>query len=126
MRAFSALILAATAAFAAPLRPDEPIIPGTSYGAEVPTYDNAQWIVPSKSYSNGPYKQAIFLSFDGLHQFDVLELIAKYPNSTFNKILKNSVVYSNAKASSPSDSFPATTALYTGSSPRNSGKFSPK
>lgn len=71
--------------------------------------------------SSGPYKAVIFLSFDGLHQFDVVDYIAEYPKSTLASIVKNSVVYSNARASSPSDSFPATTALFTGASPRDSG-----
>ena len=82
-----------------------------------------QWLPPTFSYSNGPYKQAIFLSFDGMHQFDLVRYIATYPNSTWAKIVQNAVVYSNARASSPSDSLPGTTALFSGTSPRNSGIF---
>jgi hypothetical protein len=82
-----------------------------------------QWLPPTGSYSNGPYRQAIFLSFDGMHQFDLVRYIATYPNSTWAKIIQNAVVYSNARASSPSDSLPGTTALFSGTSPRNSGIF---
>ena len=109
--------------------PLEPILPGTSYGMEAPVIPNSNlanpsvWTPVSSSYAHGPYKQAVFLSFDGLHQFDVLNLIAKYPNSTLAKMMGNSVMYSNARASSPSDSFPATAALFTGASPRNTGLY---
>lgn len=82
-----------------------------------------QWLPPTMSYSNGPYKQAIFLSFDGMHQFDLVRYIATHPNSTWAKIVKNAIVYSNARASSPSDSLPGTTALFSGTSPRHSGIF---
>jgi hypothetical protein len=91
------------------------------FGAAFPPPEPGGWLPASTSYSNGPYKQAIFLSFDGLHQFDVVDYIAKYPNSTWASIVKNAVVYSNARASSPSDSVPATVALFAGASPRNSG-----
>jgi hypothetical protein len=75
------------------------------------------------SYSNGPYKQAIYLSTDGMHQFDLVRYISTHPNSTWAKIIGNAVVYSNANASSPSDSLPATTALCSGESLRNLGIF---
>lgn len=61
------------------------------------------------------------MSFDGLHQFDLLDYTVKDPNSTWASMLKNSVAYPNARASSPSDSFPGTTALFTGAYLRDSG-----
>jgi hypothetical protein len=82
-----------------------------------------QWLPPTTSYSNGPYKQAIFLSFDGMHQFDLVRYIATHPDSNWAKIVKNAIVYSNARANSPSDSLPGTAALFSGTSPRNSGIF---
>lgn len=115
---FAALLCTA---FSAAL--DEPSTPGQSYGQEAFTNPNAIWTPVSHSYSNGPYKQAVFISLDGLHQFDLLRLIAMYPNSTIASIMSNSVMYMNARAASPSDSFPATAALFTGASPRNSGIF---
>ncbi len=82
-----------------------------------------QWLPPTSSYTNGQYKQAIYLSFDGMHQFDLVRYISTHPESTWAKIVKNAVVYNNARASSPSDSLPATAALFSGTSPRNSGIF---
>jgi hypothetical protein len=113
------LLLAALAAsvHSAPVK--QPVI----FGGSNPPPEPGGWLPASTSYSNGPYKQALFLSFDGLHQFDVVDYIAQFPNSTWASIVKNAVVYSNARASSPSDSLPATAALFAGASPRNSGIF---
>ncbi len=119
-KTISLLAFAAVVAQAAPAV-DRPTIQNITYGGATPPPTDGLWTPISKSYSNGQYKQAIFLSFDGLHQFDLVDYVAKYPNSTWASILKNSVAYSNARASSPSDSFPATTALFTGASPRDSG-----
>ena len=93
------------------------------FGGSNPPPELGGWLPASTSYANGPYKQAIFLSFDGLHQFDVVDYIAKFPNSTWASIVKNAVVYSNARANAPSDSFPGTAALCSGASSRNSGIF---
>jgi len=72
-----------------------------TYGGSSPSPQQAQWLPLSHSYSSGPYKQAIYRSFDGLHQFDLTNYIAKYPNSTWDTIINTAVVYSNARASSP-------------------------
>jgi hypothetical protein len=98
---------------------EQPVI----FGGSNPPPEPGGWLPVSTSYSNGPYKQALFLSFDGLHQFDVVDYIAKFPNSTWASIVKNAVVYSNARAGSPSDSLPGTSALFSGASSRNSGIF---
>lgn len=109
------LLLAALAscAYSAPVE--------TIFGGSAPPPEQGGWLPASTSYSSGPYKQALFLSFDGMHQFDLVDYIAKYPNSTWASIMKNAVVYSNARSSSPSDSLPATAALFSGATPRNSG-----
>jgi hypothetical protein len=119
---FSLLLsTAATAALAAPIV-DIPEVFGTTCGQYDKANPSTQWIPVTGDYSNGPHKQVVTLSFDGLHQFDLIDYVAKYPNSTWATIiLKNGIAYANARASSPSDSFPATTALFAGASPRNSG-----
>jgi hypothetical protein len=95
----------------------------TTFGGLAPVIPQGQWLPPTGSYSKGPYKQAILLSFDGMHQFDLVRYIAAKPDSAFAKIVKNAVVYSNARTSSPSDSLPGATAFFSGTSPRNSGIF---
>ena len=93
------------------------------FGGSNPPPQQGGWPPPSATNVNGTYQRAIFLSFDGMHQFDLVNYISKYPNSTFAALIKHSVVYSNARASSPSDSLPATAALFSGASSRNSGIF---
>ena len=72
-------------------------------------------------YAQGPYTRVLFISFDGMHQNDFVRFVQLYPNSTFATLLDTAIAYSQAKASSPSDSFPATTAIFTGAQPRLSG-----
>lgn len=107
------------AALALNAHASQPII----FGGSTPPPQQGGWLPPSAAYSNGTYKRAIFLSFDGMHQFDLVNYISTYPNSTFAALVKQSVVYSNARTSEPSDSLPATAALFSGASPRNSGIF---
>lgn len=75
----------------------------------------------TSSYNGGDYKQAIYISFDGMHQFDLERIVSLYPNSTFANLVKHGIVYSNARASAPSDSMPATSTLFTGAAPRTHG-----
>ncbi|KAK0851158.1 hypothetical protein LTR03_004225 [Friedmanniomyces endolithicus] len=117
----NSLLLAGAAALVA-AQVDIPEIPGITYGGYSYVNPSGQWIPPTTAYSKGEYKQVVMLSFDGMHQFDLMDYVAKYPNSTWATIiLKNGIMYENARASEPSDSFPATTALFCGASPRVSG-----
>jgi hypothetical protein len=43
------------------------------------------------------------------------------PQSNMAQLLRNAVLYNNARCSMPSDSFPGTAALYTGALPRTHG-----
>ena len=95
--------------------------PGFVYGLSSFVTPQGIWPPVTSSYAHGPYKQVIFLSFDGMHQFDLIRQIANYPSSAFATIVKNAVVYSNAQTSSPSDSLPATASLFTGAAPRSNG-----
>ncbi|KAJ6102005.1 hypothetical protein N7486_004432 [Penicillium sp. IBT 16267x] len=111
------LALAMTAVAYPSLTPQGPI------GGATPEPLDGQWTPPSHVYSNGPYKQVVYLSFDGMHQSDLVKYIEMYPNSTFASVVDSSVVFNNAKASKPSDSFPATIAPFTGASARVSGVY---
>ncbi|RHZ59214.1 hypothetical protein CDV55_103702 [Aspergillus turcosus] len=111
------LALAMTAMAYPSAKPQGPI------GGATPEPLDGQWTPPSHVYSNGPYKQVVYLSFDGMHQTDLVEYIEMFPNSTFASVVKNSIVFNNAKASKPSDSFPATIAPFTGASARVSGVY---
>ena len=94
-----------------------------TFGGLEPVIPIGQWIPVTDSYSKGPYDAAIYLSFDGMHQFDLTRYIATHPDGNFAKIINNAVVYSNARANAPSDSLPATAALFSGASSRNTGIY---
>lgn len=81
------------------------------------------WSPPTSDYSNGTYKHVVFLSFDGMHQFDLDRIISGNAASNFSRIAKNAIEYCNARTSSPSDSLPATASLFTGAAPRSHGVF---
>lgn len=69
------------------------------------------------------YKHVVVLSFDGMHQSDLVYYVKTFPQSAFASILTSSIEFTNAKASSPSDSFPATAAIFTGASSRTHGLY---
>ena len=54
-------------------------------------------------------------------QVDLATYVSANPSSNFASLLKNSVHYTNARCSMPSDSFPGTMALFTGALPRTHG-----
>jgi len=83
---------------------------------------------------NGPYQHVVILSIDGFHQVhppfrfrssswqgDLSAYIKLRPKSALANLSQNAVLYSNVETSKPSDSFPGSTALYTGATPRTSG-----
>ena len=92
-----------------------------------------------QTYANGKYKYAVFLSNDGMvshtvlerevglyfdirqHQFDYINYVNQFPKSTFATLAKSGVMFSSAKASNPSDSYPGTAAFVAGCSPRTHG-----
>jgi hypothetical protein len=82
------------------------------------------WTIPSHAYARGQFKQVVYLSFDGMHQSDLWKYIEMYPNSTWAKmVLPNGIAFNNVSGSTPSDSFPATTAIFTGGSPVLTGIY---
>ncbi|RDW68157.1 hypothetical protein BP6252_09553 [Coleophoma cylindrospora] len=92
-------------------------------GGETPASFKGLWTVPSHEYSHGQFKQVVYISLDGMHQTDLTTYLSLYPNSTWAGLMKNSVVFSNNSGSTPSDSFPATTAVFTGGTPRLTGIY---
>lgn len=96
---------------------------GFTYGQSYFTTPQGVYPPPSDIYMTGEYKQVIYLSFDGMHQFDFTRYIDLYPNSTFATLAKNAIVYSNARSSAPSDSMPATASIFTGATPSTHGVY---
>lgn len=75
--------------------------------------------------SNGKLKpqHVLLLTIDGLHALDLANYTASHPDSALAKLKKGGVLYNNASASRPSDSFPGIMAIITGGSPYSTGIF---
>jgi hypothetical protein len=65
----------------------------------------------------------LLLSVDGLHGVDLAGWITSHPRSTLAQLSERGVTYANAKAPTPSDSFPGLLALVTGGTPRSTGVY---
>jgi Type I phosphodiesterase / nucleotide pyrophosphatase len=66
-------------------------------------------------------QHVLLISVDGLHAVDLSNYVQKHPTSTLAALSAHGVTYTNASASTPSDSFPGLAALVTGGSPTTSG-----
>jgi hypothetical protein len=65
----------------------------------------------------------LLLTIDGLHALDLANYVASHPDSALAKLKNGGVMYNNASASRPSDSFPGIMAIITGGSPYSTGIF---
>ena len=61
-------------------------------------------------------KQVLLISVDGMHEVDLQRYLKGHPTSTFAKLLRHGLHYTNAHTSRPSDSFPGLLAFMTGAS----------
>jgi hypothetical protein len=68
-------------------------------------------------------KHVLLISVDGMHEVDLQRYVKGHPTSTFAKLLRHGVHYTNAHTSRPSDSFPGLLAFMTGASPGTHGVF---
>ncbi|RKE37516.1 type I phosphodiesterase/nucleotide pyrophosphatase [Paraburkholderia sp. BL23I1N1] len=74
-------------------------------------------------HHNQQYKHVLLISVDGMHEADLVNYVKTHPGSTFAKLVKHGVEYSDASTSRPSDSFPGLLAFATGGSPLSHGVF---
>ena len=74
---------------------------------------------------NPLYAHVLLISVDGLHAIDLQKWIADpaHANGAFAQLAQHGVVYPNAYATAPSDSFPGLIAQVTGGTPRSTGVF---
>jgi hypothetical protein len=68
-------------------------------------------------------KHVLLISVDGMHEVDLQRYVKGHPTSTFTKLLRHGLHYTNAHTSHPSDSFPGLLAFMTGASPKTHGIF---
>ena len=68
-------------------------------------------------------KHVLLVSVDGLHQTDLAWYIAQHPHSALAQLVGGGVEYTNAKTTTPSDSFPGMVAQATGGGPGTTGVY---
>ncbi|MDX6345416.1 MAG: hypothetical protein QOF84_206 [Streptomyces sp.] len=68
-------------------------------------------------------KHVLLISVDGLHQSDLAWYTARHPESALARLVNGGVEYTNAKTTTPSDSFPGMVAQATGGSPGTTGVY---
>ena len=86
--------------------------PTSDAGGRAVTVDNGHGRHDAKT------KHVLLLSIDGMHDFDLTNYVAAHPTSALASLVARGTVYTQAYATAPSDSFPATLAITTGGSPR--------
>ena len=91
--------------------------------ASSPTAEPQASADTASDYSRARADHVLLLSVDGFHSFDLDHYVAAHPESALAGLVARGVTYSNASASRPSDSFPATMAMVTGGSPKTTGIF---
>ncbi len=77
----------------------------------------------SVSAAAAKIEHVVLISVDGLHAADMARFISKNPTSAMATLAGHGVVYSNAKTTFPSDSFPGLLSMLTGGTPRSTGVY---
>jgi hypothetical protein len=71
----------------------------------------------------GSYQRVLLISVDGMHAVDLANYISANKGSNLAHLAAHGIIYPNALASAPSDSFPGLLALVTGGTPKSTGVF---
>jgi hypothetical protein len=72
---------------------------------------------------NGRIRHVLVISLDGTHSLDIANYIAANPHSTLAQLSAGGVNFTNAHTTKPSDSIPATAAIFTGGTPAVTGMY---
>ncbi len=68
-------------------------------------------------------RRVLVISIDGMHSLDFALWVKHNPSSAIAQLASRGINFSNASSSKPSDSIPATTAIFTGGTPAVSGMW---
>jgi len=68
-------------------------------------------------------KRVLLISIDGMHEIDFTNYVKAKPSSTLAKLAATGVEYTDARTTTPSDSFPGMLALVTGGTPKTNGVY---
>jgi hypothetical protein len=87
-----------------------------------PLADPSELVSPAEARLSG-VARVLLISVDGMHEVDLSKWIASHPGSALARLAEKGVQYTEARTSTPSDSFPGTMALATGGSPKSTGVY---
>ena len=73
--------------------------------------------------NNGRVRHVLVISLDGAHALDIAKYIQAHPHSTLAQLGAGGVTFTNAHTTKPSDSIPATAAIFTGGTPAATGLY---
>ena len=82
----------------------------------------AQQSVPS-TFGGPRVQHVLLISIDGMHQLDLANWIAHNPDSSLARLSGKAVMFTAARATTPSDSFPGLLAMVTGGTPKSTGVY---
>jgi Type I phosphodiesterase / nucleotide pyrophosphatase len=68
-------------------------------------------------------RHVLLISVDGLHEFDLEQWTSTHPKSELAKLRRDGTTYTNARTTSPSDSFPGLLSMVTGGTSKFTGVF---
>src|SRR6267378_3748920 len=89
----------------------------------VPMALAAALLSPAVRAKEARVHHVLLISVDGLHQRDLARFIADHPASALSRLSRSGVTWDDARATTPSDSFPGLLALVTGGTPKSTGVF---
>lgn len=68
-------------------------------------------------------RRVLVISIDGMHSLDLALWVKNNPGSALGQLYSKATSYTNASTTKPSDSIPATAAIFTGGSPAVTGMY---
>jgi predicted AlkP superfamily pyrophosphatase or phosphodiesterase len=94
--------------------------PSTELSSQAPMgeKENATKAAPGKRIQH-----VLMISFDGMHALDLALFVKAHPDSTFGKLARRGITYTNAVSAIPSDATPGILAIATGGTPNATGVY---
>ena len=96
---------------------------GPSYTESEKVTDSLQQGVKGDNNGNEKIEHVAMFVLDGFHQFDLENYAKSHPSSALARLVARGIMYTNATAVAPSDSFPTTLAALTGGNPSSTGVY---
>jgi predicted AlkP superfamily pyrophosphatase or phosphodiesterase len=77
----------------------------------------------TKAAPGKPIQRVMMISINGMHALDLAVFVKAHPDSTFAKLARRGITYTNAVSAIPSDGAPGILAMVTGGTPNATGIY---